>query len=180
MQPSMIVEPRGGLGRDWARRPVVPFLTRFLSKFVLDIMPAALASAIGGFLFTQYHADRVAAPQPVGAQATPASAEMMAMVRDEHTMMVNFLSGQLAAEQSRQAAEDADTQADTGAGAKVAGAKAADAKAADTRPTLDKIAMEASARRIVAVRSAASHGKPAPSVVAMAAAPHAPLVIAQI
>src|SRR5580700_7551209 len=31
-----------------------PLLARFAGKFVLDIMPAALASVIGGFLFTQY------------------------------------------------------------------------------------------------------------------------------
>ena len=30
----------------------VPLLLRFLSKLVLDILPAAFASLIGGFLFT--------------------------------------------------------------------------------------------------------------------------------
>ena len=32
-----------------------PLVLRFLAKFVLDIMPAALASVIGGFLFSHYH-----------------------------------------------------------------------------------------------------------------------------
>ena len=52
-----------------------PLLARFAGKFVLDIMPAALASVIGGFLFTQFHFGH-SAPKPVLEQVTPASAEM--------------------------------------------------------------------------------------------------------
>src|SRR5215469_17674606 len=88
-------------GRD------APLLARFLGKFVLDIMPAALASVIGGFLFTQYHFGH-SAPKPVLEQVTPASAEMMAMVRDEHAVIIDYLKTQMAAEKSRVAAEDAD------------------------------------------------------------------------
>ena len=82
-------------------------MTRFVGKFVLDIMPAALASVIGGFLFTQYHFGH-SAPKPVLEQVTPASAEMMALVRDEHAMIIDYLKTQMAAEKSRAAAEDAD------------------------------------------------------------------------
>src|ERR1700733_3898217 len=84
-----------------------PFLARFLGKFVLDIMPAALASVIGGFLFTQYQFGHTAA-RPALEQVTPASAEMMALVRDEHAMIVDYLKTQMAAEKSRVAVQDAD------------------------------------------------------------------------
>src|SRR5271157_1329202 len=109
-----------------------PLLARFLGKFVLDIMPAALASVIGGFLFTQYQFGHAAAQRPVVEAAAPASAEMVALVRDEHAMIIDYLKTQLAAEKSRQAAvmvadRDADAAtADTeGAAAKSAATSAA-------------------------------------------------------
>jgi hypothetical protein len=83
-----------------------PLLARFSGKFVLDILPAALASVIGGFLFTQYQAGRVAPP---AAQITPASAEALALVRDEHAAIVGYVKSQIAAEKSRLAAQDAET-----------------------------------------------------------------------
>jgi hypothetical protein len=85
-----------------------PLMTRFAGKLVLDILPAALASVIGGFLFTQYHLGR-AAPPPAAEQISPASAEVLALVRDEHEAIVGYLKSQLAAEKSRLAAQDADT-----------------------------------------------------------------------
>ncbi|MGB7041824.1 MAG: hypothetical protein WBD83_19830 [Xanthobacteraceae bacterium] len=84
-----------------------PFVARFVGKFVLDIMPAALASVIGGFLFTQYQFGHTPA-KPVLEQVTPASAEMMALVRDEHAMIIDYLKTQMAAERSRVAVQDAD------------------------------------------------------------------------
>jgi hypothetical protein len=83
----------------------VPLLARFLAKLVLDILPAALASVIGGFLFTHYQLGR--APQPTAAaQVAPASAEMMQLVRDEHALIVNFLKAQMVAEKTKLTAED--------------------------------------------------------------------------
>jgi len=83
----------------------VPLLARFLAKLVLDILPAALASVIGGFLFTHYQLGR--APQPTAAaQVAPASAEMMQLVRDEHALIVNFLEAQMVAEKTKLTAED--------------------------------------------------------------------------
>ena len=79
----------------------MPRLARLLGKFVLDILPAALASVIGGFLFTQYHFGQMAAPRPAADQGAPASAEMVALVRDEHAMIMNYLKAQMAAEKSR-------------------------------------------------------------------------------
>ncbi len=84
-----------------------PRVARFLGKFVFDVLPAALASVIGGFLFTQFHAGR-AAPPPT-EQMSSASAEVLALVRDEHQAIVGYLKTQMAAEKSRLAAQDADT-----------------------------------------------------------------------
>ena len=186
----------------------VPLLARFLGKFVLDIMPAALASVIGGFLFTQYQFGRTP-PKPVLEQVMPASAEMMALVRDEHAMIVNYLKSQMAAEKSRVASEDADlarAQEDSKlADAKLTDTRAADAKAADanTAPTAPIVAVldtrladtkpadtrpmtEAAPRRSAAAAAAKPivwHAKP-PVVVPAATpmpmpAPRPPMVIAQ-
>lgn len=80
-----------------------PLLRRFFTKFVLDILPAALASAIGGFVLTHYGLGR--AQEPAAAQVAPASAEMMQLLRDEHGLIVNFLAAQIA-KQKKQLAEE--------------------------------------------------------------------------
>ena len=88
--------------------PEFPFLARFVGKFVFDILPAALASVIGGFLFTQYQLSRAVPPAPA-AQMSPASGEVLALVRDEHEAIVSYLKSQMTAEKNRLAAEDAET-----------------------------------------------------------------------
>jgi hypothetical protein len=76
---------------------------KFVSKFALDILPAALASVIGGFLFTQWHS---APPPPVTPAAVEEVAveqiqEAMRMVRDEHSLIVDYLKSQhMAAEEA--------------------------------------------------------------------------------
>src|SRR5215472_5458777 len=82
------------------------FLARFVGKFVHDILPAALASVIGGFLFTQYQAGRTVPPS---AEMSPASAEVLALVHDEHEAIVGYLKSQMAAEKQRLAAQDAES-----------------------------------------------------------------------
>ena len=83
-----------------------PLLLRFFTKLLFDIMPAALASIIGGILFTHYQMGYTGAPTPAVEQAVPASAEMIQLLRDEHAAIVDFLKAQTAAEKSRLAAED--------------------------------------------------------------------------
>jgi hypothetical protein len=68
-------------------------------------LPAALASVIGGFLFTQYHSGHDAADKPKLVQVTPASEEMMRLVRDEHAVIVDYLKAQTAAEKTKQASQ---------------------------------------------------------------------------
>jgi len=170
MQPSELFHLGRIMRRNFMARPDVPLLAGFFGKFVLDILPAALASVIGGFLFTQYQAGHPAA-RVATEQVTPASAEMMAMVRDEHAMMMDYLKSQMTAEQNRAAAEDA-------ASARAeADAKAAADTAADTQAANSKSASEAPVRQIAAFQPAPAHIKKAVAVAVVA--PSAPLVIAQ-
>ena len=157
-----------------------PLLARFVGKFVLDILPAALASVIGGFLFTQYQLGR-AAPPPPAEQVSPASAEVLALVRDEHDAIVGYLKSQMTAEKNRLAAQDAET-ARAVADAKTAQDKAAQDKAAQDNEAREKALSEentvdaklpaaASARRFASAMSAKvvlPHAKPvaAPNPVA--------------
>jgi hypothetical protein len=149
--------------------PGAPWLARFAGKVVLDVLPAALASVIGGFLFTQYHFDHTAAPQLVAVQ--PASPEMMAMVRDEHALIMNYLKAQTAAEQRRDAAEDAAT-----AHAVAQAHASADAKLADAL-MVSQEAQRASVQPVTVAKVVPSvHRKPPAS---LTPAVHAPLAIAQ-
>jgi len=134
-----------------------PLLSRFAGKLVLDILPAALASVIGGFLFTQYHLGRTA-PPAAAEQISPASAEVLALVRDEHQAIVGYLKSQLAAEKSRLAAQDADT------------ARAvADAKAAQEDEAREKALAEQNAidLKLAAVPTARHIALPMPTKVAL-------------
>src|SRR5215469_10865371 len=88
------------MAHDWS------LLLRFLAKLAFEIVPAALASVVGGILFTHYQIGYGGAPKPAVEQAAPATAEMVELLRDEHAAIVDFLKGQLAAEKSRLAAED--------------------------------------------------------------------------
>lgn len=179
----------------------IPLLGRFVGKFVVDILPAALASVIGGFLFTQYQVGRTAPPRV--EQASPASTEVLALVRDEHEAILGYLKSQMAAEKNRLAAQDAETAqavadakaAQEAAQEKAAQEKAAQEKVAQEKATLDSDAREKagaesntaeikltsapSARRVapsMQARVAVSRAKP---VSAPATAAPAPLVIAQ-
>ncbi len=127
-----------------------PLVLRFLAKFVLDIMPAALASVIGGFLFSHYHWGYAAVPAPIGEQHAPASAEMMKLVRDEHALIFDFLNAEMKAERSRLAAGEK-------LAADHAPVRAGVAAAAETRP-----AAAAPHRPVVAMIAARIAARPAP------------------
>jgi len=157
---------------NWAAPRQGLWLARFFGKLVLDILPAALASVIGGFLFTQYHFVHTAQPQLVNVQ--PAPPEMMAMVRDEHALIINYLNAQMAAEQRRDQAEDAATARAAEEARAAADAKLADALFASQTQTMAQQNVPAAAPALPKVASA--HRR-APAV--LAAAPHAPLAIAE-
>ena len=161
---------------NWAAPQQGPWLARFFGKLVLDILPAALASVIGGFLFTQYHSGHTAPPQLVEVQ--PASPEMMAMVRDEHALIINYLKAQMAAEQRRDQAEDAATARAAAGGPRGGGRQIGGrlVRLADAWPRRADDAQQSPAAASALPKVASAHRK-APAV--LAAAPHAPLTIAQ-
>jgi hypothetical protein len=168
-----------------ATRKQIPLLARFASKFMLDILPAALASVIGGFLFTQYQFGRTA-PQPALEQISPASAEVLALVRDEHAAIISYLDLQMAAEKSRLAAQDAETAR------AVADARAAQEAAAQENEARDKASADLTAAEIKLASIAANRRGAAPAAPAKIAVPRGrpantsvagarvPLVIAQV
>lgn len=73
-------------------------LRRFFAKLVHDVLPAALASLIGGVVLAHYGLGRP--PEPAGMRAAPASPEMMGVLRDEHALVVNYLKAQIAKEKA--------------------------------------------------------------------------------
>jgi hypothetical protein len=148
-----------------------PFLLRLVSKLVLEVLPASLASMIGAMLLAHYHfapPAALAGGMPAAA-AAPASPQMTRLVRDEHDLIRDYLLAQQAAQKSRFAA--ADTQA---------AQAAVDAKLAATtaRPAATAMAAKPLAARAKAVAVAAM--PPAPSVISPAApqGSAAPLAIA--
>jgi hypothetical protein len=81
----------------------MPLLARLLTKLLHDVLPAALASLIGGLLFTHFQLARMVEP---AAQVTSASAEMMQLLRDEHGLIVNFLKAEMTKEKTQLAAAE--------------------------------------------------------------------------
>jgi hypothetical protein len=75
-------------------------LQRFYAKLVHDVLPAALASLIGGLVLTHYGLGYYRFGEPPGMRAALASAEMMGVLRDEHTLMANYLKAQIARQKS--------------------------------------------------------------------------------
>jgi hypothetical protein len=148
-----------------------PLLRRFVAKVVLNVLPAAMASVIGGILFTHYQLGGAIAPQTGAEQLAPASAEMMKLVRDEHVLIVDFLKAQTAAEKSRLAAED------EASARSVAEARMAAASSAAVPAAAPVTASRRPETTVMAAKSAVSRGRA--TAAATAAAPHAPLVIAQ-
>jgi len=109
---------------------------RLLNKLVLDILPAAAASLIGGLLFTHYGLGRITEP---AAQTAAASAEMMQLLRDEHGLIVTFLDAQLARE--RTAAENAAHRGSGEVSAEAITPAQAPAAAVAVKPVISRVRM---------------------------------------
>jgi hypothetical protein len=108
----------------------LPFLSRFLSKLFCDLLPGAIVSAVGGMLFSHYASPPVATPAV--ASETPASAEMMKIVRDEHDLIVNYLQKYTEARQQLDLAAEQDMLRSKAA-ERAATLAASEAKAAEAR-----------------------------------------------
>jgi len=86
------------------RFKAMSLLKRLFNKIVQDALPAGLASVLGGLLLTHFQMiDRT--PQPTTVRVTPASPEMMQLLRDEHGMILSFVKEQVATEKNRAGAD---------------------------------------------------------------------------
>jgi hypothetical protein len=166
-QPTAIVKyvvPTNLAPKNLAPKQEAPLLKRFAAKLVVDVLPATFVSVLGGFIIAQYQLNHASALHPATEQVVPASAEMMQLVRDEHTVIIDYLKAQMAAEKDRHAAEDA---------------AVADARLAATDPPAPAAAPLPAPRAV----AAAIIAKPVPARTKVASAPvlppHAPLLIAQ-
>lgn len=101
MQSHAAVETSAALPK------ATPFLLRIVSKLVLEVLPASLASMIGAMLLAHYHFAQPAFLAGGMAAAAPASPEMIRLVRDEHDLIRDFLIAQETAQKSRHARDDA-------------------------------------------------------------------------
>jgi hypothetical protein len=142
----------------------VPHLVRLLGKLVLEVLPAALASIIGGLLFAHYQFSRPAIAPAAAAGASPASPEMVQLVRDEHALLRQFLAAQEAA-QKRQIAADAQ-EARAGTAANLLAAKSPPVLA-EAKPTPTRHRTASAATAPLAITAAPAPG-PAPVVIARA------------
>ena len=140
-----------------------PLLRRFFAKLVIDVMPAALTSVIGGLLITHYQFNHAVPLRPAAAQAAPATAEMVQLVRDEHAAIMDYLKAEIAAEKSRNATADA-----------------ADVRAAAAAKAVAEAPVAAPPRVVAALAVPAKGGASrTKTAVATSLPPHEPLVIAQ-
>jgi hypothetical protein len=152
----------------------VPWALRLLGKFVVEVLPAAVASTIGAFLLAHYQFAHLSQPGSAAA-AAPASGQMLQLVHEEHEMIRDFLMAEEAAEKSRTTgALDNRAAADP----KLADPKLADAQPAEAKPmspaTRHVAAAPAANTPMAFTTSAATAGTvPAalPPVVVAAAAP---------
>jgi hypothetical protein len=78
-------------------------LKRLFDKIVQDALPAGLASVLGGLLLTYLPIGHV--PPQTTVKVTPASPQMMQLLRDEHGLIVDFVKAQAANEKSRGGAD---------------------------------------------------------------------------
>jgi len=136
-------------------------LRRFSAKLVHDVLPAALASVIGGLLFTHFQLGN--APVPVAAQVAPASPEMMRLLRDEHGLVLSYVQAQAAVEKKQLSADESPTRV-----------------AADPQPAAAPVATPAAPPRPVNVVSTTA--KPSPprgkAPIVGASLPPPPLAVA--
>jgi hypothetical protein len=134
-----------------------PLLLRLLSKLVLEVLPASLASVIGAVLLAHYQFGHPAVPTGGVAAVAPAQAspEMLQLLREEHDLVRHFVIAQQAAQANRYATADAQPAA------------------AATDAELAAAAARRVAANVVAAKAPAPHVKPAATALLVAPSPAA-------
>jgi hypothetical protein len=125
-----------------------PSLSKFYSKLFYELLPAAIASAVGGMVFNHYTKAPTATP-PV-AIVSPASVELLQMVRDEHAVFVDYLRKNAETRQQAELAAEQDAKR-----VSVAEQTAREARAAEARAlALAAHATEKSEKKVAAKQPA--------------------------
>jgi len=65
-----------------------PFLSRFSSKLVYELLPGAIISGVGGIMLNQYYVK----PPVAVTVAVPASAEIVQAMHNEQTRLIDYLA----------------------------------------------------------------------------------------
>ena len=119
--------------------------SRFFSKLFYELLPAAIASAVGTLLLSNYAKQPAAeAPQAVAATAaTPTSTELMQMVRYQQSLFDDYLK------KSAEARQEADQAAERNAVLALR-----EARAAETRALAIAARAERSEKRVAAKQPA--------------------------
>jgi hypothetical protein len=133
-----------------------PSLSRFYSKLFYELLPAAIASAVGGMVLNHYTKAPTATP-PV-AIVSPASTELLQMVRDEHAVFVDYLKKNAETRQQAELAAEQDAKR-----VSVAEQTAREARAAEARAlALAAHATEKSEKKVAAKQPAPHPDKTVP------------------
>ncbi len=108
--------------RGWRENRVMRYevLRRFIAKLVHDVLPAALASLIGGLVFTHFQLGQHAGDRSP-CRLLPASPEMMRLLRDEHGLILSYVQAQAAIEKKQLSADESPTRS---RGRRAAGSRA--------------------------------------------------------
>ena len=130
----------------------LPFLSRFFSKLLYGMLPATIASVVGGMLFSHYSHSSIAVPAV--AIGTPASVEMMQMVRDEHALLVSYLQEYTEARQQTNFAAEQEMLRSKAA-EQAAMIAAREARAAETKALAIAVRVAARPERKVAAKQPA-------------------------
>ena len=165
-----------------------PLFARLLSKLVLEVLPASLASVIGAALLAHYQFGHPSAAAGAVVAVAPAAAspEMLQLVRDEHDLIRNFIVAQQSAQAQRYAAADAQPMQSATPAQSVQADADAEIAAAIARHAASAVPTKTPARRLKVAAIAPLPASPAPATLplpatamsAVAPAPQAAPVLA--
>jgi hypothetical protein len=150
-----------------------PFLSRFYSKLVYELLPGAIISGVGGILLNQYYVK----PPVAVTVAAPASAEIVQAMHSEQTRLIDYLARTSEARPQAEAAAPQDGAASKPAESVVAARpiKSTEAKAARAEKPEKRVASKPQ-RQVLAgeplqLTQMTSHAAPVSPVAQPAPAP---------
>jgi hypothetical protein len=87
----------------------LPFISRYFYKALHELLPATIASMLGAMVLNYYNHTSVGSqPTAIKSVESVANSDLMQMVRDEHSLIVDYLKRRSEAEQERNRSADDD------------------------------------------------------------------------